>query len=281
MKTRRALIAGAAGLVATGGALVALTPAGAQSADASEPEDAQSSLVIEGSTPPAAGDAIEISPECQVLIDMDKIEGDLMELEMELEMEMGEPELSAEDRAEVEAFVSALTTHLDEKGVQYDLVTEEGIEFPEPADDAGWEIADRFIDDHWADGDLDAEHEDEIDFDHALPRELVDALNAEDEALRAHLDTAGVAYETEVDESGISYSMPVDEAGWEQVEAFFDARYADCEDVFGDAPFGDGFFADEGCDLDDDDLHDDDDDDLDDEGDVDLDEDTEELTPAA
>ena len=277
MKTRRALIAGAAGLVATGGALVAFTPAGAQSADTENPDDSKSSVVIEGSVPPAVGDAIEISPECQVLFDIETLESDLMELEGE----MGEHELSAEDRAEVEEFVAALRAHLDEQGVQYDLVTEEGIEFPEPADDAEWEIADRFIDDYWTDTDLDMEHEDDIDFDGELPQGLIDALNAEDKALRAHLDEVGVAYETEVDENGVSYSMPVDEAGWDQVEAFFDARYGDCEPIFEDSPFGDGFLADEECDIDHDDHNDHDADEDSEDADDDAAEDSEELTPAA
>jgi len=64
----------------------------------------------------------------------------------------------------------------------------------------------------------------------SMPQELIDQLNADTDALAAHLDGAGVAY-TVVDENGLRYLDWDfdDEAANDVVDAFYDALYGDMD----------------------------------------------------
>ncbi len=255
MRKRRVALALAAGVVAVGGALVALSPAGAQSEpDEAIPEDEEFDGLESSGV-----DLDQIPEDCAVLIDLEFEDFEDFE-----DGEMVEPEPDEADIAELTEFAAAARDHLDANGVRYDLITEFGVEFAEPVDDAGWRVLDDFamsyfeegMEDGFDDEDIDSEIDiEEMDLD----EELIDLLNAEDEALRAHLDERGIGYETEVDDQGVSFTAPVDDADWDVVDEFFDARYGHCEPFFAELEEL------EACEL-----HDEDDiDDLDESDDVD------------
>ncbi|MDG2113569.1 MAG: hypothetical protein P8N02_13265, partial [Actinomycetota bacterium] len=107
MKIRRSLIIGAAVVVAAGGALVAFSPAGAQSGPAPGPaQSAPDSQVVVVDTPDGLG---EIPEECIAVLDLDLAEG-------EMEAGFGHEELTDEDRAEIAEFTASLRAHLDAAG---------------------------------------------------------------------------------------------------------------------------------------------------------------------
>ena len=251
-------------MVATGGALVAFTPAGAQSGEEPLASDEAPPEVTVDVDEPDLDDPIEISPECMALIEVERIA-------FELDDEDLGAALTDEDLAEMQEFAAAARAHLDQAGISYELMEEMGVEFPEPVDDAGWDELDAFAEEYFESGfdDLDDLEFEEVD-DIELPQALVDFLNEEDEALRDHLDAQGVEYTTEIDEQGVSFTMPVNDDEWSSVDEFYDARYGDCEEAL-EAEFG---VLGDGCD---DDLYEDDDED----DDVDTDLDGEEVPAAA
>jgi len=170
-------------------------------------------------------------------------------------------ELPQELIDELNAETDALAAHLDAAGVTYTVVDEDGLRYLDWDfdDEAASDAVDSFYDGLYGDLDLDADE---------MSQELIDELNAETDALAAHLDAAGVVY-TIVDEGGLRYlDWDYDnEAATEAVEAFYSARYGDeaaTEDFEHDFEIPEGceqFFVDD-C-GDDDAIHQNEEDDVD------------------
>lgn len=110
-------------------------------------------------------------------------------------------------REENQRFAAAL----DEAGVAYEVVTGgDGWEYLEPAEE-DWEAFDSVMDTlHGAGG--------------GLPDADADEMRAENDALAAYLDDAGVAYERMTEPDGWEHIEPVDDAGWRIMEEFWRAQ---------------------------------------------------------
>lgn len=102
-----------------------------------------------------------------------------------------------------------LAAALDEAGIAYEVVTaEDGWEYLEPADE-DWEAFERAM------GSL---HEADLSGPHA------EEMRAENDALAAYLDEAGVAYERITEDDGWEHVEPADQAGWRVMEEFWQVR---------------------------------------------------------
>ncbi|MEM9034120.1 MAG: hypothetical protein AAGA99_24710 [Actinomycetota bacterium] len=128
-------------------------------------------------------------------------------------------DLSDEEREEIEAEVQQLTAALDEAGISYELVDEDGIAFPEPTDEADWEAFEAVMVQLWAE-----------EFA-ALPveeqAEIIAVETAFADELKTALDEAGIQYDTEVDPvTGVEFPV-FDDVDEELIDDVLDRVYDD------------------------------------------------------
>ena len=180
---------------------------------------------------------------------------DLVDCEALLAELEGDWEPSAEEIAEINAETDALIAHLADNGVTIGVETDDelGIRFPafdDTTDEATFELVEQFFEDRYNDEDFgDGLFVDEVfaGEDWEPSAEEIAEINAETDALIAHLADNGVTIGVETDdELGIrfpAFDDTTDEATFELVEQFFEDRY-------GDEDFGEAIFGDEGPDGD-------------------------------
>ncbi|MEM7284772.1 MAG: hypothetical protein AAF480_00335 [Actinomycetota bacterium] len=162
--------------------------------------------------------------------------------------EIGLEDLTDEDIAEINAETDALVAHLADNGVTVEVETDDnGLRFPvlDDADEATWDLVDQYYEETY--GDLEF---DDIDFE--LTDEDIAEINAETDAIVAHLADNGVTVEVETDEDGVRWPAidDADEATWALVDQYFVDTY------------GEDFEILEGCDFDEDEEFGEDGDDL-------------------
>lgn len=103
-----------------------------------------------------------------------------------------------------------LAAALDEAGVAYELIVEEGEGWEDLVPvDGDHEAFERVLEEFWSSGEQEPnEHE-------------LTELREENEALAAHLDERGVAYEIMTEPGGWEHVEPVDDDGWKAMEEFW------------------------------------------------------------
>ncbi len=154
----------------------------------------------------------------------------------------------------------ALVAHLADNGITVDVETDDnGIRFPaldENTDDATWDLIDQYYEDTYGPfEDLDIDDWDAED----LTAEEIAEINADTDALVAHLADNGITVDVETDDNGIRFPAldeNTDDATWDLIDQYYEDTYGPFEDL-------------EGCEFDMDDEDDEDDLDGEDESDED------------
>ena len=216
--TRRWLAIGATAVVsALGGAAIAGGSVGAVSAD-------------DAPTTPAASIQLAAQTSDTDTADTDATTDDAAALDCEALFDdvfgVVEWTPTPEELAEINAEGQELAALLDAAGASYEMVTDDlGITYPEPADEAGWEIVDGYYEDKHGEMVLIDDGEFEAEMMEPTAEELAEWQTEADE-VRALLDAAGASYET-VTEFGLTFPEPTDDAGWAIVDQYFVDKYGD------------------------------------------------------
>ena len=216
-----------------GGILLALALTGGAATMASAQADTPTPEVT---AVPASPEAVEADGQ------VDLLDGDLEDGDLE-GCDFGFEELSDEERAELIADITSendrIKAALDAAGIAYTVETDEdlGVEFVvwDYEDDAANAVIDELFMQEWA--------QEWAEIPQAERDEIIAQIAAENDALKAALDAAGIAY-TEVQDEVMG--VPVvewdfeDEAAWEVVDGVYDELYEDGDFEDGDFEDGDG-----------------------------------------
>ena len=149
-------------------------------------------------------------------------------------------ELPAEELAEIQAEEDALAAPLDEQGIAYERIEEtEGLSWVVPAGTQELETAiDAWVRENRPDAPTLADLESCDPEVMAQVEAFIDSVSDEEfaaalDAIAAHLDEQGIAYERIDEGDGIAWIVPVGEAAfWEAADDFYTERYGD--ELWGD-----------------------------------------------
>ena len=209
-----AVVSALGGAAVAGGAVSAADgPATATVQLAAQTSEAEASTDDGAGVPVESGDAVSL--DCEALFDKVFVDGAFAEEWTPTEAEI----------AEINAESQEIAALLDAAGAAYEMQTDDlGLTFPEPADEAGWEIVDQYYEGKH--GDMVVMDEDEFLEEYQPTAEELAEWQTEADEIRALLDAAGVQYET-VTEFGLTFPEPADDAGWVIVDEYLMDKYGD------------------------------------------------------
>ncbi len=209
-----AVVSALGGAAVAGGAVSAADgPATATVQLAAQTSEAEPSTDDGAGVPIESGDAVSL--DCEAIFGKVFVDGAFIEEWTPTEAEI----------AEINAESQEIAALLDAAGAAYELQTDDlGLTFPEPADEAGWEIVDQYYEGKH--GDMVVMDEDEFLEEYQPTAEELAEWQTEADEIRALLDAAGVQYET-VTEFGLTFPEPADDAGWAIVDEYLMDKYGD------------------------------------------------------